>query len=116
LTFAAFMLISGRISDMFHPKPVFVAGFLIIGVLGIPIGASVNPIMTIVLRAVQGIGAAMNIPSAIAMITSSFPDAAERSRAYAIYGAFGAIGNCSGFILGGVISSQASWRWSEYLK
>ncbi|KAF5373033.1 hypothetical protein D9758_001641 [Tetrapyrgos nigripes] len=115
LTFAAFMLISGRISDMFHPKPVFVVGFLLIGVLSIPIGASVNPIMAIVLRAAQGIGAAMNIPSAIAMITSSFPDAAERGRAYAVYGAFGAVGNCLGFILGGVISSQASWRWIFYL-
>ncbi|KAK7453580.1 hypothetical protein VKT23_001463 [Stygiomarasmius scandens] len=115
LTFAAFMLISGRLSDMFHPKPVFVIGFLIIGLLSIPIGASVNPVMTIVLRALQGIGAAMNIPSAVAMITTSFPDAAERGRAYAIYGAFGAIGNCLGFILGGVISSQASWRWVFYL-
>ncbi|THU97275.1 MFS general substrate transporter [Dendrothele bispora CBS 962.96] len=115
LTFAAFMLISGRISDMFHPKPVFVVGFLIIGLFSIPIGASVNPIMTIILRAVQGIGAAMNIPSAIAMITTSFPDPVERGRAYAIYGAFGAIGNCLGFILGGVISSKASWRWVFYL-
>ncbi|THU81970.1 MFS general substrate transporter [Dendrothele bispora CBS 962.96] len=113
LTFAAFMLMSGRISDMFHPKPVFVIGFLIIGVFSIPIGASVNPIMAIVLRAVQGIGAAMNIPSAIAMITTSFPDPVERGRAYAIYGAFGAIGNCLGFILGGVISSRASWRWDS---
>lgn len=56
LTFAAFMLISGRLSDIFHPKPVFVLGFLIIGLLSIPIGASVDPIMMIVLRAVQGIG------------------------------------------------------------
>ncbi|KAF5331470.1 hypothetical protein D9758_015501 [Tetrapyrgos nigripes] len=115
LTFASFMLISGRISDMFHPKPVFVVGILLIGLLSIPIGASVNPIMAIILRAIQGIGAAMNIPSAISMIRSSFPDAAERSRAYAIYGTFGAIGNCLGFVLGGVISSKASWRWVFYL-
>ncbi|KAF5332051.1 hypothetical protein D9758_016563 [Tetrapyrgos nigripes] len=46
----------------------------------------------------------MNIPSAIVMITSSFPIAAERGWAYAIYGAFGAVGNC-----------QLSWRWVFYL-
>ncbi|KAJ3729348.1 major facilitator superfamily domain-containing protein [Lentinula raphanica] len=115
LTFAAFMLISGRLSDMFHPKPVFVAGFLVIGLLSIPIAASVNPIMTIVLRAFQGIGAAMNVPSAVAMISTSFPDHKERGRAYAIYGAFGAVGNCLGFIIGGVISSRTSWRWVFYV-
>ncbi|KAJ3735907.1 major facilitator superfamily domain-containing protein [Lentinula guzmanii] len=115
LTFAAFMLISGRLSDMFHPKPVFVTGFLVIGLLSIPIAASVNPIMSIVLRAFQGIGAAMNVPSAIAMISTSFPNHKERSRAYAIYGAFGAIGNCLGFIIGGVISSRTSWRWVFYV-
>ncbi|THU97267.1 MFS general substrate transporter [Dendrothele bispora CBS 962.96] len=107
LTFASFMLISGRISDMFHPKPVFVIGFLVVGLLSIPVGASVDPIMTIVFRAFQGIGAAMNIPSAVAMITTTFSDHVERGRAYAIYGASGAIG--------GVISSQVSWRWVFYL-
>ncbi|KAJ4482447.1 major facilitator superfamily domain-containing protein [Lentinula aciculospora] len=115
LTFAAFMLISGRLSDMFHPKPVFVVGFLVIGLLSIPIAASVNPIMTIVLRALQGIGAAMNVPSAVAMISTSFLDHKERGRAYAIYGAFGAIGNCLDFIIGGVISSRTSWRWVFYV-
>ncbi|KAE9402344.1 MFS general substrate transporter [Gymnopus androsaceus JB14] len=115
LTFAAFLLISGRLSDIFHPKPVFVAGFLVIGLLSIPIAASVNPIMVIVLRAFQGIGAAMNVPSAVAMISMSFPDREERSRAYAVYGAFGAIGNCLGSIIGGVISSQTSWRWVFYV-
>ncbi|KAE9402343.1 MFS general substrate transporter [Gymnopus androsaceus JB14] len=109
------MLISGRLSDIFHPKPVFVAGFLVIGLLSIPIAASVSPIMVIVLRAFQGIGAAMNVPSAVAMISMSFPDREERSRAYAVYGAFGAIGNCLGSIIGGVISSQTSWRWVFYV-
>ncbi|KAK7041511.1 hypothetical protein VNI00_009381 [Paramarasmius palmivorus] len=115
LTFAACMLISGRVCDIFHPKPVFLTGCFIVGLLAIPLGASVNPIMTIVLRAVQGIGAAMTIPSAVSMVTTTFPDPNERGRAYAIYGAFGAVGNALGFVLGGVISSQASWRWVFYL-
>ncbi|EEB97109.1 hypothetical protein MPER_03633, partial [Moniliophthora perniciosa FA553] len=53
----------------------------------------------------------MTIPSAVSMVTTTFPDPDERGRAYAIYGAFGAVGNALGFVLGGVISSKASWRW-----
>ncbi|TFK37329.1 major facilitator superfamily domain-containing protein [Crucibulum laeve] len=87
LTFASFMLVAGRIADILHPKPVFTAGFLVIGILGIPVGASVNPIMAIVFRALQGIGAAMNVPSAMALISMYFPDPDQRSRAFAIYGA-----------------------------
>ncbi|KAK7469999.1 hypothetical protein VKT23_001434 [Stygiomarasmius scandens] len=114
LTLASFMLISGRISDIFHPKPVFIVGFMVIGLLSIPIGASVNPIMAIVLRAAQGIGAAMNIPSAMALITMTFSES-ERGRAYSIYGASGALGGCLGLIIGGIVASKASWRWVFYI-
>lgn len=59
-------------------------------------------------------GAAMNVPSAVAMIRLTWPDPVERGRAYSIYGAFGATGTCVGFIVGGVLASLASWRWGEY--
>ncbi|KAJ7579811.1 major facilitator superfamily domain-containing protein [Mycena floridula] len=115
LTFAAFMLVSGRLSDIFHPKPVFAAGFLVVGVLAIPIAASVDPIMIIVLRAIQGIGAAMNTPTAVAMVNITFPNPKEQSRAYAVYGAVGAVGNVAGFVIGGVLTARLSWRWVFYL-
>ena len=69
-----------------------------------------------VLEQTMMLGAAMNVPSAVAMISMSFPDRQERSRAYAVYGAFGAIGNCLGSIIGGVISSQTSWRWGKLFR
>ncbi|TFK32663.1 major facilitator superfamily domain-containing protein [Crucibulum laeve] len=100
LTFASFMLVAGRIADILHPKLVFTAGFLVIGILSIPVGASVNPIMAVIFRALQGIGAAMNVPSAMALISTYFPDADQRSRAYAIYGASGAVGNVLGVVIG----------------
>ncbi|KAF8995169.1 major facilitator superfamily domain-containing protein [Cyathus striatus] len=115
LTFAAFMLVAGRIADIIHPKPVFTIGFLVIGLLAIPVGASVNPIMAIIFRAIQGIGAAMNIPSAMALINMNITDPNERSRAYAIFGGVGAIGNVCGLVIGGVLTAQASWRWVFYL-
>ncbi|KAF8991537.1 major facilitator superfamily domain-containing protein [Cyathus striatus] len=115
LTFAAFMLVAGRIADIIHPKPVFTVGFLVIGLLSIPIGTSVSPIMAIIFRALQGIGAAMNVPSAMALIRINITDPHERSRAYALFGGVGAIGDVCGLVIGGVLTSQASWRWVFYL-
>lgn len=114
LTFAAFMLISGRLADIYHPKPVFILGFLIVGVLAIPIGFSPHPILIITLRAIQGIGAAMNVPTAVAMVSMTFHEPVEKNRAFAIYGIFGAVGNVSGLIIGGVLTARVSWRWGTF--
>lgn len=99
LTFAAFMVSAGRLSDIYHPKPIFCIGYIIVGVFSILCGVSIHPIMLLVFRAVQGIGAAMTIPSSIAMIVRNFPEPDEQGRALAIFGAFGAIGNAVGFVL-----------------
>lgn len=115
LTFAAFQVPSGRLSDLYHPKHIFCIGYLALGIFSILCAVSVHPIMLIVFRAMSGIGAAMTIPSAIAMIVQSFPDPKEQSTILGIYGAFGAIGNCAGFIIGGVVSAKASWRWVFYI-
>ena len=56
LTFASFQLIGGRLTDIYHAKPVFVGGLLVVGLLSILCGVSVHPIMLIVFRAIQGIG------------------------------------------------------------
>ncbi|KIK53240.1 hypothetical protein GYMLUDRAFT_49413 [Collybiopsis luxurians FD-317 M1] len=115
LTFAAFMLASGRLADITHPKPIFCVGYAIVGLFSIPVAASVNPIMSIVFRAIQGIGAAMNVPSSISLLITYFPNPAEQGRALAIFGASGSIGNISGFIISGALSAGASWRWVYYL-
>ncbi|KAJ8488461.1 hypothetical protein ONZ45_g13945 [Pleurotus djamor] len=115
LTFASFLLISGTLSDIFHPNPVFVLGLLLIGLFSIPVGASVHPIMAIIFRAIQGIGAALNVPSAVAIIRTTFHDPMQQSNAYAAYSLAGAIGGNIGFVIGGVLTAQSSWRWVHYL-
>ncbi|KIJ51730.1 hypothetical protein M422DRAFT_223465 [Sphaerobolus stellatus SS14] len=110
LTFAAFLLFAGRLSDIYHPKPVFCFGYVLVGVLSILCGGSVHPIMLLVFRAVQGIGAALTFPSALAMIAQYFPLEKEKNRALAVFGAFGAIGNVLG-----ILAAQVSWRWIFYL-
>ncbi|KAF4600239.1 hypothetical protein EYR40_007351 [Pleurotus pulmonarius] len=60
-------------------------------------------------------GAAMNVPSAIAMIRTTCPDPVERSAAYAAYALAGTVGNVSGFVIGGVLTARTSWRWIHFL-
>jgi MFS family permease len=111
LTFGAFLLTGGRFSAMFGSKNTFVAGFASVGICCIILGFSVNGPMFFFFRAIQGIGAAMTIPSALSMITTIFPDRREQNRALGIFGGFGAMGNVGGLVLGGVISELLKWNW-----
>ncbi|KAF9062146.1 major facilitator superfamily domain-containing protein [Rhodocollybia butyracea] len=111
LTFGAFLLAGGRFSAMFGSKALFVVGFSTVGICCIILGFSVDGPMFFFFRAIQGIGAAMTIPSALTMITTVFPDRSGQSRALGIFAGFGAMGNIGGLILGGVISQLLKWNW-----
>ncbi|KAH8119334.1 major facilitator superfamily domain-containing protein [Phellopilus nigrolimitatus] len=115
LTFASLQLIGGRLSDIYYPKPVFIAGCTIVGVFSILCAVSVDPIMLIVFRAVQGIGAGFTIPPAISLIVQTRPNPTEQSLALAAFAAFGAMGNALGFVLGGILTSRVGWKWVFYI-
>ncbi|KAF8507578.1 major facilitator superfamily domain-containing protein [Hysterangium stoloniferum] len=115
LTFAASFLLAGRLTDIYASKPIFCIGYLMVGIFSILCAVSVHPIMLLVFRAIQGIGAAFTFPSALSMIIQYFPDTKEKNRALGLFGGFGAIGNVVGFILGGVLTAQVNWRWIFYL-
>jgi MFS family permease len=69
----------------------------------------------IVARAVQGIGAAILAPSTLALLSTSFPEGSQRTRAMAAYGALAGIGTSIGLILGGVLTETLSWRYGFFL-
>ncbi|CAE6492998.1 unnamed protein product [Rhizoctonia solani] len=110
-TFASFLLISSRISDIYGPKPAFVLGSLFFGGTSLGAGFLSNRIALLVLRALQGIGAAHTIPSALSMIVRMMPEPKEQQRAIGLFGASGAIANVLGTIIGAVLAEYASWRW-----
>jgi MFS family permease len=106
---------SGRISDIYSPKPVFIAGNLILGIMSLGGGFVQNKIGLLILRAFSGIGAAFTISSALNLIVRLFPDPAEQSRAISWFGSAGAFGNVGGLLIGGVLAEFATWHWIFWL-
>ncbi|KAG8748423.1 hypothetical protein FRC10_005970 [Ceratobasidium sp. 414] len=110
-TFASFLLISGRVSDIYSPKPVFVVGTIFFGVISLGGGFVKDRIVLIVLRALQGIGASLTIPSALNLLVQMFPEPTEQARAIGMFAAAAAFGNVLGTIIGAILVQYASWRW-----
>lgn len=113
-TFAAFLLISGRISDVYHPKPTFIVGASLLGFMSLGSGFVKNKVGMFILRAIAGIGGALTIPSALNLIVQLFPDPQEQARAIAMFGASGAIGNVTGLLIGAIFVQLATWHWIFY--
>ncbi|KZV87502.1 MFS general substrate transporter [Exidia glandulosa HHB12029] len=115
LTFASFLLCSGRISDIYNTKYVFVLGAGSLGVFSLITGFIKQKIVLIVLRALAGIGAAMSIPSSLTLLVRLFPETKEKSRALSAFSCSLPIGNVSGLIIGGILVQLASWEWVFWL-
>ncbi|KAH9942633.1 MFS general substrate transporter [Amylocystis lapponica] len=111
LTFASFLLISGRLSDVYNPKIAFISGIAGLGVISIGAGFVNDKIILIVLRALSGVVAALTIPSALTLIVNVFTEPSEQDRAIAAFGGCGAIGNVLGLVIGAIFVEYASWRW-----
>lgn len=114
LSFAGLLLLSGRLADMLGPKRTFIFGYFVLGISAIIAGVSPNAIMHFVFRAIQGIGAALTIPSGMSLIATHFQGKLF-SIAFGIFAAAGCIGNVLGVIIGGVIAAKIDWRWIYYI-
>ncbi|KIM88023.1 hypothetical protein PILCRDRAFT_63090 [Piloderma croceum F 1598] len=111
LTFASFLLVSGRISDVYNPKAAFITGVALLGIISLGAGFSSDKVVLIVLRALTGIAAALTIPSALTLIVNIFTEPLEQARAIGLFGGCGCVGNVLGLIIGAFFVQFASWRW-----
>jgi EmrB/QacA subfamily drug resistance transporter len=89
---------------------MFVAGLALFTAASLAIGLAPSAAWLLAARAVQGVGAAILAPSTLALLTASFPEGRERTRAVAYYGAVAGVGASLGLVLGGVLTSWISWR------
>src|SRR6476660_7521558 len=115
LSFGSLLLLGGKLSDLLGRKVTFLtglAGFALVSAIG---GASVNFTMLITARACQGAFAALLVPSALSLLTTTFTDQKDRSTAFAVYGAIAGAGGAIGLLLGGALTQYLSWRWTLYV-
>src|SRR6201988_262883 len=115
LAFGSLLLLGGRLADLLGRKVTFLtglAGFAGVSAVG---GASVNFTMLITARACQGAFAALLVPSALSLLTTTFTDPKERNTAFGIYGAIAGAGGAVGLLLGGLLTEYLSWRWTLYV-
>src|SRR6201998_969955 len=115
LAFGSLLLLGGRLADLLGRKVTFLtglAGFAGVSAIG---GASVNFAMLIIARACQGAFAALLVPSALSILTTTFTAPKDRGRAFGIYGAIAGAGGAVGLLLGGVLTQYLSWRWTLYV-
>ena len=111
LFFAGFLLLSGRVADLWGRRRTFVVGLAIFTAASLLCGLSVSPGMLVASRALQGLGAAITAPAALSIITTIFAEGPERDRAVAAWTAVAAGGGAAGLVLGGLITDSLGWEW-----
>jgi EmrB/QacA subfamily drug resistance transporter len=115
LAFGSLLLLGGKLADLVGRKVTFLVG--LIGFAGVSAigGASVNFTMLVTARACQGAFAAILVPSALSLLTTTFTDPKDRGKAFGVYGAIAAAGGAVGLLLGGALTEYLSWRWTLYV-
>ncbi|WP_251204705.1 MFS transporter [Agromyces mediolanus] len=111
LAFGGLLILGGRLADVLGRRRVFVWGGAVFVAASLLCAIAAEPWQLIAGRFVQGIGAAIASPAALALITRMFTDPRERARALGAWGAVAALGATSGLVISGVLTGLASWRW-----
>jgi MFS family permease len=111
IAFSGLLLPCGRLADRLGRRRVFGAGLLIFGAGSVAAGFAPGFGILLGARFVQGVGAALAAPSALALLGAVFPDPVGRSRAHALWGGLASGGAATGIVISGVILAVASWRW-----
>lgn len=111
LTYGGFMLLGGRAADLLGRRRVLVAGVLVIGCSSLVGGLATSAGMLVGARLAQGVGAAMTLPAALSILTTSFKEGKDRHTAIGVWGAVGGLASAVGVLLGGLLTQGLGWRW-----
>lgn len=111
VTYGGFMLLGGRLADLVGRRRLLVVGTALFLVSSISGGAAQNPGTLVGSRLVQGVGAAMMLPAALSILTTTFHHPSDRAKALGAWGALGGLASAVGVLLGGVLSDLLDWRW-----
>ncbi|MFF4729971.1 MFS transporter [Streptomyces mirabilis] len=111
LAFGGLLLLGGKAGDLFGRRKMFQVGIAVFTLASLLGGLAPNESLLIGARVLQGVGAALAAPSALALITTTFPAGKSRNTAMGVYAAMGGVGATVGLLLGGTLTDVLDWRW-----
>jgi EmrB/QacA subfamily drug resistance transporter len=115
LTYGGFMLLGGRAADLLGRRRVLVAGIVVIGISSLIGGVAGNSAVLVGARLAQGLGAAMTLPAALSILTTTFKEGADRHTALGVWGGVGGLASAVGVLLGGLLTEGPGWRWVMFV-
>jgi len=115
LTYGGFMLLGGRAADLLGRRRVLVTGTIVIGISSMLGGFAGSSGLLIAARLAQGLGAAMMLPAALSILTTTFRDGPERHQALGVWGGVGALASAAGVLFGGLLTEGPGWRWVMFV-
>jgi EmrB/QacA subfamily drug resistance transporter len=115
LTFGGFLLLGGRAADLLGRRRLFMTGLAIFTGASFACALATSDTFLIVMRGVQGFGAALILPAALSIVMNMFEEGAERNKALGVWGALGAGGATVGLLAGGLLTTYAGWRYIFFL-
>jgi EmrB/QacA subfamily drug resistance transporter len=111
VTYGGFLLLGGRAADLVGRRRLLVAGTLLFAACSLVGGLATNATTLVGARVAQGIGAALMTPAGLSILTTTFTEGKDRTRALGVWGAISGVAAAAGVFLGGVLSEGPGWRW-----
>ena len=114
LTYGGFMLLGGRAADLLGRRRILVAGTVLIGISSLIGGFAGSSGVLVAARLAQGLGAAMMLPAALSILTTTFRGS-DRTKALGVWGGMGGLASATGVLLGGLLTEGPGWRWVMFV-
>src|SRR5918995_1041196 len=111
LTFGGFLLLGGRLGDLFGHRRLFLAGITLFTIASLACGLATSQEMLVAARAVQGIGGAVVSAVAFSLLVTIFTEASDRAKAMGVFGFVLSGGGVIGVLAGGVLTDVLNWHW-----
>jgi EmrB/QacA subfamily drug resistance transporter len=115
LTFGGLLLLGGRAADLLGRRRIFMIGLAVFTAASLACGLAGSDAFLIVMRGVQGAGAAILLPAALSIVMNMFEEGAQRNKALGMWGAIGASGATVGLITGGLLTRYVGWEYIFFL-
>ncbi len=115
LTFGGLLLLGGRAADLLGRRRLFMTGVLFFTAASLMCGLAWSPAALLAARVVQGVGAAIMTPTALSIVSTTFPEGSERNKALGIWGSLGGIGAAAAWLIGGPLVDGPGWEWIFFI-